>query len=122
MIGPAKDPCKRYYEGDRKSVRLITSHGDKERGLDFKKNSAPGVAFSGCALVVPKRGLIQRNRLLSLGLGIAMSPPLLEQLFKLLLLRIVEQRLNPGLTVLHDPLRFGVPILLGERAVGAQAL
>jgi hypothetical protein len=58
---------------------------------------------------------------LGLRLGITVSPALLEHLFELLLLGIVEQSLDPRFAVLHDALRFGMAILGGERTVGTQA-
>ena len=51
--------------------------------------------------------------LLRLGLlRLAMSAALLQHLFELLLLRVVQNRLDPGVAVLHDFVRLGAAILL----------
>jgi hypothetical protein len=114
MSGPAEDPCKRYYEGDRRGVRLITSRGDKGR-LFESRTAHPEFGSTGAHLLCSE--IVRPEftaRLLSLRLGIAVSPALLEHLFELLLLGIVEQSLDPGFAVLHDALRFGMAILGGE--------
>ena len=49
----------------------------------------------------------------SLPLGVTTSLALLQQLFELLPLLIIQDSFNLVLAVLHDALRFGTTILLG---------